>query len=43
MLAVDFQNTNQDNSHVLYSDSLEKKKITLTINLPDPPSRFLEY
>ena len=25
MLAVDFQNTNQVNSHVLYSDSWEKK------------------
>lgn len=25
MLAVDFQNTNQDNSHVLYSDSWGKK------------------
>lgn len=27
MLAVDFQNTNQDNSHVLYSDSWGKKKL----------------
>ena len=42
MLAVDFQNTNQVNSHVLYSDSSEKK-ITLTINLSHPPSRFSEY